>query len=72
MTKEIIRDTTLDQYIAKYNVEIMEGTMIINKKIPVREFITLRENIRKIKQIDNIIVDADRWKKENGKYTGMM
>lgn len=53
-----IRCTTLDDYIEKYNVEIEEGTMIINKKIPVREFITLRDNIRKIKQIDNIIVDS--------------
>lgn len=63
MIKEVVRDTTLDQYIDKYNVEVMEGTMIINKKIPVSDFIVLRENIRKLKQIDNIIVDADKWKK---------
>lgn len=60
MVKDNIRHTSIDEYVNKYNVEVMEGTMIINKKIPVKDFITLRENIRKIKQIDNIIVDADR------------
>ena len=63
MVKENIRHTSINYYIDKYNVEVMEGTMIINKKIPVSDFVVLRENIRKLKQIDNIIVDADKWKK---------
>ena len=58
-----IKDTALDQYIDKYKVEVIDETMIINEKIPVKDFIKLRKNIRKLKQVDNVIVDADKWKK---------
>lgn len=58
--KEIIRDTNVDDLIEKYYVEFRKGTMIINRKIPVDDFIKLRENIRKRMTINNIIVDADR------------
>lgn len=58
--KEIIRDTNVDDLIEKYYVEFRKGTMIINRKIPVDDFIRLRENIRKRMTINNIIVDADR------------
>ena len=59
MFDDLIRDTETDKLIYKYNVEIKDGTMIINKKIPMQDFIRLRENIRKVEKIDNIIVDAD-------------
>ena len=59
MFDDLIRDTETDKLIYKYNVEIKDGTMIINKKIPMQDFIKLRENIRKVEKIDNIIVDAD-------------
>ncbi len=62
--KTKIKDITLDGMIAKYSIEFEENTMIINKKIPVAEFIHLRKNIAKIRQIDNVIVDGDKWKKE--------
>lgn len=58
--KEIIRDTNVDDLTEKYYVEFRKGTMIINRKIPVDDFIRLRENIRKRITINNIIVDADR------------
>lgn len=58
--KEIIRDTNVDDLIEKYYVEFRKGTMIINRKILVDDFIRLRENIRKRMTINNIIVDADR------------
>lgn len=59
MFDDLMRDTETDKLIYKYNVEIKDGTMIINKKIPMQDFIRLRENIRKAEKIDNIIVDAD-------------
>lgn len=59
MFDDLIRDTETDKLIYKYNVEIKDGTMIINKKIPMQDFIRLRENVRKAEKIDNIIVDAD-------------
>lgn len=58
--KEIIRDTNVDDLVEKYYVEFRKGTMIINRKILVDDFIRLRENIRKRMTINNIIVDADR------------
>jgi hypothetical protein len=57
---ELLRLTNVDDLIDKYNVEFYNKTMIINKKIPVKDFIRLRENIRKRYTIDNIIVDGDR------------
>ncbi len=59
--KNLLRETTVEELIAKYDVEITEGTMIINKKIPVKDFVRLKTNIRKRMTIDNIIVDADKW-----------
>jgi len=58
--KNLLRETTVEELIAKYDVEITEGTMIINKKIPVKDFVRLKTNIRKRMTIDNIIVDADK------------
>lgn len=57
---ELLRLTNVDDLIVKYNVEFYNKTMIINKKIPVNDFIRLRENIRKRYTIENIIVDGDR------------
>lgn len=54
-----IRQTKIGEYIKKYDVELEDKTLIINKKIPVSEFIILRENIRKLWKVDNIIVDAN-------------
>lgn len=54
-----IRDITIDGMLKKYEVEIVDNTMIINKKIPVQEFVYLRKNIKKLEQIDNVIVDAE-------------
>lgn len=59
--KKLLRETTVEELIVKYDVEITEGTMIINKKIPVKDFVRLKTNIRKRMTIDNIIVDADKW-----------
>ena len=53
-------DVELEDLLKKYNVEIENGTMIINKKIPVQDFINLRKRIRRWEEIDNIVVDADR------------
>lgn len=58
--RELIRETTVDDLIVKYDVEFTKGTMIINKKIPVKDFVRLRRNVRKRMTIDNIIVDADK------------
>lgn len=57
--KDLIRETNVDDLIREYNVEFIKGTMIINKKIPVKDFIRLRENIRRRITIDNIIVDVE-------------
>lgn len=69
MFDDLMRDVEIDKLIYKYNVEIKNGTMIINKKIPMQDFIRLRESIRKIEKIDNIIVDADveSWRNKYGK-----
>lgn len=57
--KELIRETNVDDLIREYNVEVRNKTMIINKKIPVKDFIRLRENMRRRTTIDNIIVDSN-------------
>lgn len=57
--KDLIRETNVDDLIREYNVEIRNKTMIINKKIPVKDFIRLRENMRRRTTIDNIIVDSN-------------
>lgn len=58
--KNMLVDVELEDLLKKYNVEIENGTMIINKKIPVQDFINLRKRIRRWEEIDNIVVDADR------------
>lgn len=57
--RNMLVDAELEKLINRYNVEFRNGTMIINKKIPVNDFIELRKRARKIEQIDNIIVDGD-------------
>ena len=57
--KEQIKEITIDGMIDKYRVEFRDGTMIINEKIPVKDFIYLKKNIRKFRKVDNIIVDAE-------------
>lgn len=59
MFDDLKRDEDTDKMIRQYNVMFKNKTMIINKKIPVADFIRLREKIRRIEEIDNIIVDAD-------------
>lgn len=57
--RNMLVDVELEKLISEYNVEIKDKTMIINKKIPVQDFVKLRKKIRRIEEIDNIIVDAD-------------
>ena len=57
--RNMLVDAELEKLIIRYNVEFRNGTMIINKKIPVNDFIELRKRARKIEQVDDIIVDGD-------------
>lgn len=57
--RNMLVDVELEKLMSEYNVEIKDKTMIINKKIPVQDFVKLRKKIRRIEEIDNIIVDAD-------------
>lgn len=66
--RNMLVDVELEKLIIRYNVEFRNGTMIINKKIPVNDFIELRKRARRVEQIDNIIVDADvnSWRDKYG------
>ncbi len=57
--RDLLEYTDVDKLIDKYQVVFSKGTMIINKKIPVNDFIRLRDSLRVKKKIKNIIVDAD-------------
>lgn len=66
--RNMLVDVELEKLIIRYNVEFRNGTMIINKKIPVNDFIELRKRASRVEQIDNIIVDADvnSWRDKYG------
>lgn len=57
--RNLLVDAELEKLIIRYNVEFRNKTMIINKKIPVNDFIELRKRARRVEQIDDIIVDGD-------------
>lgn len=57
--RDLLEYTDVDKLIDKYQVVFSKGNMIINKKIPVNDFIRLRDSLRVKKKIKNIIVDAD-------------
>lgn len=57
--RDLLEYTDVDKLIDKYQVVFQKGTMIINKKIPVNDFIRLRDSLRVKKKIKNIVVDAD-------------
>lgn len=57
--RDLLEYTDVDKLIDKYQVVFSKGTMIINKKIPVNDFIRLRDSLRVKKKIKNIVVDAD-------------
>lgn len=49
----------LDNIIKRYGCFMRGNTLVINKEIPVNEFIILRTKLRAIKRVDNIIVEAE-------------
>lgn len=64
--KDQIKDITIDGLIDKYAITFTNNkTMIINKKIPVNEFIYLRKNIQKFREVNNVIVDTTYTKNDD-------
>jgi hypothetical protein len=49
----------LNNLIKRYGCFMRGNTLVINKEIPVNEFIILRTKLRAIKRVDNIIVEAE-------------
>lgn len=57
--KQDLEYYNLDNLIKRYGCFMRGNTLIINKEIPVNEFIILRTKLRAIKRVDNIIVEAE-------------
>lgn len=71
--KDKVKEISVDGMIAKYDITFTDqSTMIINKKIPVKEFVYLRKNIQKFRKINNIIVDAEHNYKANDDLLGLL
>ena len=71
--KDRVKEISVDGMIVKYGIVFTDqGTMIINEKIPVKEFIYLRKNIQKFRKINNIIVDSEHNYKVNDDLLGLL
>ena len=51
-------EKTLEELFEEYDIEITDSTMLINKKILVKDFVRVRKLAVDWYDIDNIIVDG--------------